>query len=417
MENTKIREAFLQAEPNDAQNLLREVLRGCVRDAFWKMMQEEVDSLCGPRYRPDKSTPYHRAGSESGVFYGPEGKESIRRPRVRHETEGEVELATYEAGCDQSCMFNQVVELLGEGLGARAAGRVLEGSVSKSAAGRMWEAKSREQLAELRGRPLNTKPWMALLLDGVWLTNNICVVVAVGIDEVGNKQALDFETGSSESLETVDRLLGRLVARGFGPQAGRRLLVLRDGSAAIRGAVDRRWPEAIQQECLVHAQRNVGDRMGKKHKEEIERLFQALRQAQGKEDAQAAFDELVEYCSLRNAAAAAALREREGALLAFHRLEAPSTLNGTFLNTNIIENTLRNWRQMSQNVKRWQVKGDMVERWMASGLLWAESGFRKIRNAEDLPKLLAALACSAAAEAGASAPASTSAPQANAARA
>jgi hypothetical protein len=32
-----------------------------------------------------------------------------------------------------------------------------------------------------------------------------------------------------------------------------------------------------------------------------------------------------------------------------------------------------------------------VPRWMASGLLWAEAGFRKIRHAEDLPRLAAAL--------------------------
>jgi len=33
----------------------------------------------------------------------------------------------------------------------------------------------------------------------------------------------------------------------------------------------------------------------------------------------------------------------------------------------------------------------MVERWTASGLLWAESGYRRIRHYEDLPKLKEAL--------------------------
>ena len=60
------------------------------------------------------------------------------------------------------------------------------------------------------------------------------------IEAAGTKQVLDFETGSSESLETVDRLLGRLVDRGFGPPAGQRLLRLREGSAAIAGATRRR---------------------------------------------------------------------------------------------------------------------------------------------------------------------------------
>ena len=64
----------------------------------------------------------------------------------------------------------------------------------------------------------------------------------------------------------------------------------------------------------------------------------------------------------------------------------------TFLSTNLIENVLRNWREATGNVKRWNEKEDMIPRWMASGLLWAEAGFRRIRHAEDLPRLAAALA-------------------------
>ena len=80
-----------------------------------------------------------------------------------------------------------------------------------------------------------------------------------------------------------------------------------------------------------------------------------------------------------------------GEALAFHRLEVPATLNTTFLSTNLIENVLRNWREATGNVKRWNEKQDMVPRWMAAGLLWAEVGFRKIRHAEALPRLAAAL--------------------------
>ncbi|MCB1130338.1 MAG: hypothetical protein KDN05_04360 [Verrucomicrobiae bacterium] len=92
--------------------------------------------------------------------------------------------------------------------------------------------------------------------------------------------------------------------------------------------------------------------------------------------------------SERNAAAALVLRGRKDALLAFHRLDLPSTLNITFLSTNLIENVLRNRREATGNVKRWNEKEDMVPRWVASGLLWAETGFRKIRHAEDLPRKL-----------------------------
>ena len=62
-------------------------------------------------------------------------------------------------------------------------------------------------------------------------------------------------------------------------------------------------------------------------------------------------------------------------------------LNITFLSTNLIESVLRNWREATGNIKRWNEKEDMVSRWMASGLLWAEAVFRKVRCHEDLPRL------------------------------
>jgi hypothetical protein len=111
-----------------------------------------------------------------------------------------------------------------------------------------------------------------------------------------------------------------------------------------------------------------------------------LREAQGRQAEEEAFDELLDFVSERNAAAALALENRKDALLAFHRLDVPSTLNVTFLSTNLIENVLRNWREATGNVKRWNEKEDMIPRWMASGLLWAEAGFRRIRHAEDLPR-------------------------------
>jgi hypothetical protein len=62
-----------------------------------------------------------------------------------------------------------------------------------------------------------------------------------------------------------------------------------------------------------------------------------------------------------------------------------------FLSTNLIENTIRNWREASGNVKRWNEKEDMVSRWLASGLLWAEAGYRKVRGHEDLSHLVKGL--------------------------
>ena len=392
MNHETLKEAFMQGEEKEAANLFNSMMRQAVRAGLYEMMAEEVEALCGPRYRPDPDSPCHRAGSEKGVAFLEGAREEIRRPRVRHETEGEVELASYRAASSQRGLFERIVAGLAEGLPVRGAERALGKAVGRSSISRMWVEKSREQLDLVRSRPLDDADWLCLLIDGVWLTKEICVVVAVGIDTEGNKRVLDFEQGVSESATTVGSLLQRLVAKGVSEKAGRKLLVLRDGSAAIASGVRKLWPGAVQQECLVHAHSNLRDKLRRRDRADLDRHFKTFRQAQGREAGEEAFAELSEFVAERNAAAALTLEGRKDALLAFHRLDVPSTLNTTFLSTNLIENTLRNWREATGNVKRWNEKEDMVSRWMASGLLWAEAGFRKVRGHEDLAALAEALA-------------------------
>jgi len=391
MTHEKLKEALMQGEEREAAKLFQELLRQSVRAGLFAVMAEEVEALCGPRYRPDSQSVYHRAGSETGIAYLDGGKESIRRPRVRHETSGEVRLASYEAASSPMGLFDQVVATVAQGLSVRGVERAMDKALSKSTVSRMWAEKSREQLELLRNRCLADTDWLAILIDGVWLTREMCVVVAVGIDIEGKKQVLDFEQGHSENTTVVSELISRLAQRGVKANEQRRLLVFRDGSAAIAAAVKRMWPEAVQQECLVHAHSNLRDKLRRRDRADLDLRFKALREAQGALAGEEAFDELLDFVSERNAAAAMVLRQRRESLLAFHRLDVPSTLNITFLSTNLIENVLRNWREATGNIKRWNEKEDMVSRWMASGLLWAEAGFRKVRGHEDLPRLAQAL--------------------------
>jgi putative transposase len=150
MNHEKLKAAFLQGGERESTELFNELIRGSVREAFWQMMAEEVEALCGPRYRPEKTSEYRRAGSECGKVYSGGDKEEIRRPRVRHQDDGEVPLETYRAASSQTGLFEQIVGLVGEGMSQRGVARSTKGAISKSAVSRMWEDKSREQLALIR---------------------------------------------------------------------------------------------------------------------------------------------------------------------------------------------------------------------------------------------------------------------------
>jgi len=140
-----LKAAFLQGGEREATELFNDLIRGAVREAFWGMMARKVEALCGPRYRPDEGSDCQRAGSERGSVYLGGEKEAVRRPRVRHRSEGEVRLETYRAASSQTGLFGRILGLVGEGMSQRGVGRASKGTISKSAISRMWEDKSRSR--------------------------------------------------------------------------------------------------------------------------------------------------------------------------------------------------------------------------------------------------------------------------------
>lgn len=203
---------------------------------------------------------------------------------------------------------------------------------------------------------------------------------------------MDFEEGSSESAEVVTGLLDRITRRGLVVGRERRVLVLRDGSAAIAKAVSQFWPDAVQQECLVHVERVVCAKLSYKHKRGFVELMNVLRGVQGGTGGEEAFDGVLKYVKERNFAAFEALSARRDGILAFHRLNVPATLNVTFLSTNHIENVMGNARGTIGRVCRWHDETNQLARWMGVALLRAQSGFRRVRGHKELADLVAALA-------------------------
>lgn len=412
-----IQSALAQADDQQARELFQQLLKRSVRLSLLELMAEEVDSLCGPKYARNSDGEgqfdCRRAGSEKGHAFINGSKETITRPRVRN-ADGEVNLSSYQVAKDRNLIFDQVVDAIAAGMPVRGVEDCHGGAVKRTQASAMWVQKSAEYLEKIRSRSLKASDWLALQIDGVFIGNDCCVIIALGIAEDGSKTVLDFEQGASENYQCAKLLCERLAERGFEPAKGRRLLVVRDGSKALNKALKAIWPDAVQQECAVHAERETLSKLPKKATAEAVRLFKRFRLAEGREAGEEAFECLLDHLSSHNADAARCLEERKDALLAFHRLDVPATLNGTFLSTNHIENLIRNWRQETSRVKRWDLRSDQVSRWTAVGLLEAERGFRRVRGYQDLHYLEQALAppdCASVPEQAANATSSSTAAQ------
>ena len=166
------------------------------------------------------------------------------------------------------------------------------------------------------------------------------------------------------------------------------MLVVLDGSKALRKATTKHFPHARIQRCLVHKERDLKRYLPRRHWEELHDLFDRLRKAQGADAAIEVLEELDRFLVPKNLAARNSLHEAGADLIRLHLLDAPSTVHGTLLSTNLIENMIHNIRRSSRRVNRWRPETDQAARWLATGLLTAEEGFRRIPNYRDLATLV-----------------------------
>jgi putative transposase len=392
MKRNKGIKAPVQAGIEDFKGIYKDRIRTIVCEGILSLIAQEVTELCGESHHPVGI--YKRGGTEPVTIKTSSGEEPIAKRRVHMTkedgTKQEVRLNTYAEVRRSKGMFDEVLEGMCYGASSSGVGKMTD--TSKGTVSAAWKARSNELLTEFRARDLTGIDVLAMYIDGIFPGKERCVVVAMAIDTAGYKHLLDFEEGSSESAEVVNGLLGKIAARGLVVGRDRRVLVLRDGSAAIAKAVSEFWPDAIQQECLVHVERVVCAKLAHKDKKGFVAKMNILRGVQGAEAGEEAFDDMLRYVTERNYAAGEALSVRRDCLLAFHRLNVPSTLNVTFLSTNNIENVMGNARGTIGRVCRWRDETNQVARWMGVALMRAQSGFRRVRGHAQLGQLAAALA-------------------------
>jgi transposase-like protein len=191
-------------KPPDMKNKTQNSSRNQANKAV--ALAQEIIKLCGECYRPREGAPYRRAGSERGVLrYGGQ-KKAVTRPRVRTaEGKREVVLESYAQMSQLSNHEGLIERMVSEGMNCRGLSRATSGALGKSSIAEQWARKGAEQLEALRSRDLSQQQWAGLMVDGVFLSNDLCVIVAIGITVAGCKRVLDFEVAASESATCAPR--------------------------------------------------------------------------------------------------------------------------------------------------------------------------------------------------------------------
>jgi len=226
-----------QAGLDDCQAAMSEALRGIMVKALADQMQAEVAILCGRYYRPEPGAAHRRAGSALGQFWLNGAEERFARPRVRQKRGQEVKLKSYAAARKAEPVQAAILRALASGVSSRDVQQMHPRGgrgFSASEVSRHWVSGSMRYLEMLRDRDLRAEPLVILMLDGIVLSGELVVIVALGVLRDGRKRMLDFEVGSAESYEVGRALMERLDQRGV--RFGGRPLCILDGSVGVETA-------------------------------------------------------------------------------------------------------------------------------------------------------------------------------------
>lgn len=178
--------------------------------------------------------------------------------------------------------------------------------VSKSSVSRQAIEASEEEFRKLCERRLEGLELLVLYLDGVRFGDHQ-VLVAVGVDEQGQKHVLGLAEGASENQVVVKGLLEELVQRGL--KSDRKYLFVIDGSKALRSAIEAVFgSEQPVQRCRNHKVENVSGYLPKELRDQVKAVMRAAFRLPAKEG-MVRLEKQAEWLEREYPSAAASLRE------------------------------------------------------------------------------------------------------------
>lgn len=376
------------------RNLYAFVMREGMK-ALDVLLERERDEVCGERGRRRTDDQATRWGSAEGRLVLGGRRVAVRRPRARKDG-SEVSLPSWEEFANEDPLNERVVSQMVVGVSTRNYERSVEEvpadlgahGASKSAASRRFVEMTEKQVNEWLNRDLSSERIAVVMLDGIEVGGQ-SVVVALGIDEDGEKQPLGVWQGATENSAVCEGLLTNLVERGL--DVSRCYLFVIDGGKALRKAIRTVFGgRGVVQRCQEHKIRNVASHLPKAREGGVVRTLRDAYKLRSSKTAKKRLAALASALESEYPDAAASLREGLDETLTVKAWGLPEALERTLSTTNPIENLNGAIRRVTRNVKRWR-DGEMIRRWVVAGIQEATRGFRRLRGYKGMPTLLEAL--------------------------
>ena len=221
-----------------ASQVVEDVIHEIQIQTLETILTLSAEQLAGARTPGKAKGEIRWHGSQPGKIKLADRQVQLKRPRLRHKTEGEVKIPAYEQLRQDRGLQQRMLGALLRGVSTREYDEVLPQmaetvGVSRSSVSRRAIEASAEQLKALREKRWDTVEILVLYIDGQRFGTHH-ILSAVGVDGEGRKHVLGIEAGATENAASVKRLLTHL--RDQGLPTDRKYLFVIDGAKALRAA-------------------------------------------------------------------------------------------------------------------------------------------------------------------------------------
>jgi putative transposase len=200
-------------------------------------------------------------------------------------------------------------------------------------------------------RSLKGKHYVYVWADGIHFNIRLeddrqCILVLMGATADGKKELIALSDGYRESEQSWKELLLDCKSRGLEVEPS---LAIGDGALGFWAAMRKVWHTTKEQRCWVHKTANVLDKMAKSSQPKAKGMLHEIYLAEGREQADKAFDLFVKTYKAKYPQATECLSKDREVLLSFYDFPAEHWVH--IRTTNPIESTFATVRLRHNKTK------------------------------------------------------------------
>jgi transposase-like protein len=336
------------------------------------LQAEMTDHLgAGPEERTDDRQGY-RNGSYQRQLTTRVGRLELEVPRDRDGTFQTALFQRYQRS--EKALVLALMQMVVQGVSTRRVKEITTElcgrEFSKSTVSRLT-GELDEQVDAWASRSLEKQNYPFLVLDAMHLkvrrqgaVRSTTVMLAVGINEEGQREILGLETAFGETTEGWRRFIGQLKSRGLSGVE----VATSDAHVGLVQALREAFPGLIWQRCQAHFRRNVIDQTPSGYRDRMHQILDQLLEAPSQSDMQRRLEEVSEEIE-ENAPAALEVLE-DGLFDATAVLALPGKYRRRLRTTNMLERFIEEIRRREKVIRIFP-NIDSVERLV--GALCAET--------------------------------------------